>query len=225
MSSQPQPPLKRSRTNQKNSNNMFDTYKPRDWGYQNPKHQITPEFVLGKSKKRIPEPRHNYFPSDPSIYSPLNNGWRRELKPAIYRSYILSQASTVPGAVIVEESKIQDDKTKEDRRKFVEQKNSELLEKLMNYDLNTDISELRKVEKKGKPLRAKTQENIKVVKKKEDKNEIKNENKKDENLDIKKDKTDNNENKVNKIKVNLILKSPKKRNLRNNKLGEIKNKK
>ena len=220
MSSPPQPPLKRSRTNQKMSNVLFEIYKPRDWGYQNPKHQITPEFVLGKSKKRIPEPRHNYFPSDPSIYSPLNNGWRRELKPAIFRSYNLSQASTVPGAVIVEESKIKDDKTKEDRRKYVEQKNNELLDKLMNYDLNTDIlSELKKDEKKG---RAKTQENIKVVKKKEDKNEIKNENKKDEKME---DKKENNENKVNKIKVNLILKSPKKRNLRNNKLGEIKNKK
>ena len=226
MASKPQPPLKRSRTNQKMSNNLFDTYKPRDWGYQNPKHQITPEFVLGKSKKRIPEPRHNYFPSDPSIYSPLNNGWRRELKPAIYRSYILSQASTVPGAVIVEESKIKDDKTKEDRRKFVEQKNNELLDKLMNYDLNTDIlSELRKDEKKGKSFRAKTQENIKVVKKKEDKHEVKNENKKDEKLEIKEDKKENNENKVDKIKVNLILKRPKKRNHRNNKLGEIKNKK
>ena len=226
MSSLPQPPLKRSRTNQKMSNVLFEIYKPRDWGYQNPKHQITPEFVLGKSKKRIPEPRHNYFPSDPSIYSPLNNGWRRELKPAIFRSYNLSQASTVPGAVIVEESKIKDDKTKEDRRKYVEQKNNELLDKLMNYDLNTDIiSELRKDEKKVKLLRAKTQENIKVIQKKEDKPEIKNDMNKDEKLEIKEDKKENNEKKVEKIKVNRILKIPKKRNHRNNKLGEIKNKK
>ena len=224
MTSQPQPqsqpPLKRSRTNQKMSNVLFEIYKPRDWGYQNPKHQITPEFVLGKSKKRIPEPRHNYFPSDPSIYSPLNNGWRRELKPAIYRSYILSQASTVPGAVIVEESKIKDDKTKEDRRKYVEQKNNELLDKLMNYDLNTDIlSEFRKDGKKGKSLKAKTQEKIKVIKKKEDKPLIKNDMKKDEKLE---DKKENNKEKEEKIKVNIILKSPKKRNHRNNKLGEIK---
>ena len=181
----PQPPLKRSRTQQKAFNVLFEIYKPRDWDYQNPKHQIIPEFVLGKSKKRIPEPRHNYFPNDPTIYSPLNNGWRRELKPAIFRSYILSQASTVPGAVIVEENKIKDDKTKEERRKYVEKKNNELLDKLMNYDLNTDIlSDLKK----------------------DDKKEI-------------------NGKAVEKIKVNLKLTSPRKRNQRNNKLGEIKNNK
>jgi len=204
----PQPPLKRSRTQQKALNVLFDIYKPRDWDYQNPKHQIIPEFVLGKSKKRIPEPRHNYFPNDPTIYSPLNNGWRRELKPAIFRSYILSQASTVPGAVIVEENKIKDDKTKEERRKYVEKKNNELLDKLMNYDLNTDIlSDLKKEDKKENKLKTKKDfiKNEKIIKK-DDKKEI-------------------NEKAVEKIKVNLKLSSPRKRNQRNNKLGEIKNNK
>ena len=164
----PQPPIKRPKEQQKEQKekneqkedkiSTFDNYKPRDWGYQNPKHQIRPEFVLGKSKKRLPEPRHNYFPSNESIYSPINNGWRRELKPAIYRSYILSQASTVPGAVIVEEQKIKDDKTKEERRKFVEKKNEELINKLMNNDLNIDS--FLDYKKNKKLFRAKTQENV-----------------------------------------------------------------
>ena len=203
------PPLKRSRTQLKEENNaQFDLYRPRDWDYQNPKHQIRPEFVLGKSKRRLPEPHHNYFPNDPKIYSPINNGWRRELKPAIFRNYILSQASTVPGAVIVEETKIKDDKTQADRRKYVEMKNEELIQKLMNCDLNIDL--LLEDTKNKKLSRAKTQENTfkgNILKPEINKNEKKKDDKKEE--------------KVEKIKVNLRL-SPRKRGNRNKKLGGIK---
>ena len=215
------PPLLRSRTHQKMLNVKFDIQKPRDWDYQNPRHQIRPEFVLGKSKRRIPEPSHNYFPKDEATYSPLNNGWRRELKPAIYRRYILSQAATVPGAVIVEESKIKDDKSKDERKKYVEKKNNELLYKLMHYDLNDVIDELHKNADKNKKNWSQIQKNSKSSKGLNNKPDIKKNNIKNEKKEEKEDKKEKN---VDRIKVNLKL-SPKKRKLRENKLGKIKNNK
>ena len=47
-----QPPLLRSRTNNKMVDIKLERYKPRDWDYQSPKHQLRPQFVLGRSKKR-----------------------------------------------------------------------------------------------------------------------------------------------------------------------------
>lgn len=203
------PPLKRYKSLIKEDNRgKFDLYSPRDWDYQNPRHQIRPEFVLGKSKKRLPEPHHNYFPNDPTLYWPINNGWKRELKPAIFRSYILSQASTVPGAVIVEEKKIKDDKTQADRRKYVAMKNEELIRKLMSSDLNIDL--LLDDMKNKKLTRAKTHDNIFKG------NNIKPEIKKNE-----KNKDGKKEEKVERIRVNLRL-SPRKRGNRNKKLGGIK---
>ena len=48
---QPERLLLRSRTAQKTIFVKMDRYKPRDWDYQNVKHQIKPHFKLGKSKK------------------------------------------------------------------------------------------------------------------------------------------------------------------------------
>ena len=213
------PPLLRSRTHSKYLNVKFDIYKPRDWDYQNPKHQVRPEFVLGKSKKRVPEPSHNYFPKDEATYSPINNGWRRELKPAIYRRYILSQAATVPGAVIVEESKIKDDKSQADRKKYIESKNNELLYKLMNYDLNDIWEEIQKNMEKKKKIRSKTQEKIKYNKKVNNKPETSTNSISNGKIVKQEDKKEKN---TEKIKVNLRLNRPK-RKLGDNKLGKSQN--
>ena len=56
-----QPPLARSRTSKKFVVDM-ESYKPRDWDYQSPKHQIRPPFVLGRSKKRSAKPPQSDFP-------------------------------------------------------------------------------------------------------------------------------------------------------------------
>ena len=128
----PQRPLLRSRTSQKIPDIKLDRYKPRDWDYQSPKHQLRPQFILGRSKKRAINLSQKEFTifKNPMKTKTSNDFYRRELKPAIYRSYILSQIATLPGAVIVEESKINDDKHTKDRIKVVKNKNLCFLNKL-----------------------------------------------------------------------------------------------
>ena len=135
---QPQKPLLRSRTSQKMIEVKMDRYKPRDWDYQNIKHQIKPHFRLGKSKKRaINMSQRDFTIFKPPMSPAPTETYRRELKPAIFRSYILSQIATLPGAVKIEESKIKDDKNTKDRIKVVKNKNLCFLNKLMAcYDSN-----------------------------------------------------------------------------------------
>ena len=132
-----QPPLLRSRTNNKMVDIKLERYKPRDWDYQSPKHQLRPQFVLGRSKKRA----KNLSPKEFKIFKELtakeklsndDEFYIRELKPAIYRSYILSQIATLPGAVLVEENKINDDQHRKDRIKVVRNNNLCYLNKLKN---------------------------------------------------------------------------------------------
>ena len=133
-----QPALIRSRTRPQMFDVKLDHYKPRDWGYQSPKHQIKPYLVLGKGKKRsinLSQKNFTIFRSPiPLISYELP---KRELKPAIYRSYILSQIATLPGAVKVDESQIRDDMTDKERIKVVKKKNLSYLDKLKyNYETN-----------------------------------------------------------------------------------------
>ena len=95
----------------------MDKYKPRDWDYQNTRHQIIPPFVIGRYKRRIPPPKQEEFPVFQNLTKSQTstNFHKRELKPSVYRSYILSQIATLPGAVKVEENKINDDQKKKDR--------------------------------------------------------------------------------------------------------------
>ena len=120
----PQRPLFRSRTSQKIPDIKLDRYKPRDWDYQSPKHQLRPQFVLGRFKKRavnLSQKEFSIFKSP--IKTTTSSGfYKRELKPSIFRSYNLSQIATLPGAVKVEESKINDDKHTEDLIKVVKNK-------------------------------------------------------------------------------------------------------
>ena len=84
----------------------IESYKPRDWDYQSPKHQIRPPFILGRCKKRIKAPSQKEFPVFKDYYTnpaTSTDFYKRELRPAIYRSYKLSQIYTLPGAVKVEE--------------------------------------------------------------------------------------------------------------------------
>ena len=164
-----QPPLLRSRTHHKVFNIKLDGYAPRDWDYQNPRHQIRPEFVLGRYKKKTFFPVNKDYPQPDKVYSPLNYGYKRELQPAIFRRYLLSQASTVPGAVIVEESKIKDDKSKQDHKLELQKKYQDFMNKLMNGDLNVDfLYEPKKNGKHSKFVRSWTTENFKVLNEKED---------------------------------------------------------
>ena len=135
---EPLRPLLRSRTSQKTIFVKMDRYKPRDWEYQNIKHQIRPQFKLGKSKKRSTNLSQKEFTVfKPQMKKTPSETYRRELKPAIYRSYILSQIATLPGAVKIEESKIRDDKDKKDRIKVVKNKNPCFMNKLLAcYDSN-----------------------------------------------------------------------------------------
>ena len=135
---QPERLLLRSRTAQKTIFVKMDRYKPRDWDYQNVKHQIKPHFKLGKSKKRSTNISQKEFTVFKTPKTPnTNQTFRRELKPAIYRSYILSQIATLPGAVKIEESKIRDDKNTKDRIKVVKNKNPCFINKLLAcYDSN-----------------------------------------------------------------------------------------
>ena len=93
----------RSRTMTKPIYVEMDRYKARDWGYQSTKHMIIPKFVIGHYKKRIPPPKQEEFPVFKNLTTSksTNNIYKRELRPAIYRSYILSQIATLPGAVKV----------------------------------------------------------------------------------------------------------------------------
>ena len=109
--------IKRSKTYAKTTYVHMDKYKPRDWDYQNTRHQIIPPFVIGRYKRRIPPPKQEEFPVFQNLTKSQTstNFHKRELKPSVYRSYILSQIATLPGAVKVEENKINDDQKKKDR--------------------------------------------------------------------------------------------------------------
>ena len=113
----PQSKIKRSKTYAKTTYVHMDKYKPRDWDYQNTRHQIIPPFVIGRYKRRIPPPKQEEFPVFQNLTKSQTstNFHKRELKPSVYRSYILSQIATLPGAVKVEENKINDDQKKKDR--------------------------------------------------------------------------------------------------------------
>ena len=176
----------RSKTHKKTTYVEMAKYKPRDWGYQSPKNQIIPPFVIGHYKKRIPIPKQEEFPVFKNITKSqtLTNFYKRELKPSIYRSYILSQIATLPGAVKVEDNKINDDQRKKDKIKVV--KNNNLCFKYkMNHVYGSNVPFLpgSKEEKKEK-------EPIKVSL---------NKTKSYENLSIN-NKSINNKLKVNKIK-------------------------
>ena len=131
-------PLLRSRTQKKMVDIKLDRYKPRDWDYQSPKHQILPHHELGRGKKRVANPSPRDYPLLKQLPKTATNiFYKRELKPSIYRSYILSQILTLPGAVKVEESKVNDDQKKKDRIKVVRNKNLCFLNKLMfDYESN-----------------------------------------------------------------------------------------
>ena len=175
------PPLLRSRTNYKMVDIKLDRYKPRDWDYLSPKHQLRPRFVLGRSKKRIPNPSQREF----KIFKELtaeeklsNENYKRELRPAIYRSYILSQIATLPGAVLVEENKINDDQHRKDLIKVVRNKNLCYLNKLKN-DYASNVAFLPgskdKEIKKEIFIKGKTSGDFRNVKKEEEKQNLKKE--------------------------------------------------
>ena len=168
-----QPVINRSKTHKKIIYVQIDKYSARDWDYQNPRHQIIPKFVLGQYKKRIQTPKQTEFPvfKDLTKSATSNNFYRRELKPAVFRSYKLSQIATLPGAVKVEESKINDDKCRKERIKVIKNNNICFKNKMNNIygskipflpgskeeeknDINTDIIK-----------RGKSSENIKINKK------------------------------------------------------------
>jgi hypothetical protein len=115
----------RSKSYAKTTYVQMEKYKPRDWGYQSPKHQIIPHFIIGHYKRRIPTPKQEEFPvfKDLTKSKTSKNFFKRELKPAVFRSYILSQIATLPGAVKVEENKMNDDQNKKDRIRVVKNKN------------------------------------------------------------------------------------------------------
>jgi len=127
-------PLLRSRTANKMIEIKLDDYKPRDWEYQNTKYMIRPQFALGHSKKRVKIPSEKEFKIFVNVKKSEMKDflYKRELKPAQYRSYILSQIATLPGAVKVEESKIRDDKRRKDLIKVFKNKNLCYLNKMEN---------------------------------------------------------------------------------------------
>ena len=196
-------PLRRSRTHKKIVPIKLDDYAARDWGYQNVKNQIRPEFVLGRYKKKSFFPIQKDYARPNLVYSPLNNGYKRELHPGIYSSYTLSQIATVPGAVIVEEKKIRDDKSHQEHRKEVEKKYSELIEKLMNGDLNIEFLLDKKANKRNRT---------------EGKLQNRRNYEENKNNDVQNQKNE----KIGKIKVNLRLTSPRNRQKRSKKLGNLK---
>ena len=186
------PPLLRSRTNNKMVDVKIGDYKPRDWDYQNIKHQLRPRFVLGRSKKRVANPAQKEFTAFKELpktkTSTSIDFYKRELKPAVYRSYILSQILTLPGAVKIEESKVNDDQNKKDRIKVIRNKNLCFLSKL-NNEFGSNVPFLPgstdKEIKKGKIYKGKSCgdfRNIKVVKKEEKKGEKKEEKKVNEKV-------------------------------------------
>ena len=152
----------RSRTMTKPIYVEMDRYKARDWGYQSTKHMIIPKFVIGHYKKRIPPPKQEEFPVFKNLTTSksTNNIYKRELRPAIYRSYILSQIATLPGAVKVEENKINDDQRKKDKIRVVKNNNICFKYKMEHiYGLKTPLLPGTKEEKKD-------DNNIKVTLKK-----------------------------------------------------------
>ncbi len=193
------PPLLRSRTSSKIVEIKLDRYKPRDWDYQNPKHQVIPQFVLGRYKKATPYYYERVFPNHKIYFSPDADD-RRELKPAIFRSYILSQISTLPGAVLVEEGQIHDDQFKEERKKEVKKRTEAYINKILQ-DYGSNVENLPGSKKNGKKLlpTSNSTQNIKVIKVNGNKEETK------------KPEEENKGEKVEKIKVNLKLKGPIKR--------------
>ena len=124
----------RSKSYGKTTYVQMNKYKPRDWDYQSPKHQIIPNFIIGRYKKRIPVPKQEEFPVFLNLTKPQTskNSYKRELKPAIFSSYILSQIATLPGAVKVEETKINDDKRRKDKIKVIKNNNICFKNKLNN---------------------------------------------------------------------------------------------
>ena len=183
---------------------------------------------MGKSKKRIKGPPQLDNPINHVVYSPenspRNNVYRRQLKPAIFRSYNLSQISTLPGAVLVEENKIRDDTNKENRRKYVKNKNPCFINKLINdYDSNIEfLPGSRNGENKF--WRSKSCENLNIIRKDSNNGIIKeNENrpeikevkdfKRDEKIETKDNKNEKKEENFERIKVNLKLKNKNDKNL------------
>ena len=205
----PQPPLLRSRTHKKLVDIKLDNYRPRDWDYQNPKHQVLPHFVLGRYKHRPPYFSERVYPNQKVYFSPAAYG-RRELKPAIFRSYILSQISTLPGAVLVNEDQIHDDQYRQRRREEVKKRSESYINKILN-DYGSNVENLPG-SKKGKKefYRSKTATNIHVVK----------DNDNDNNLETRKPEEEKNEEKVERIKVNLLKSPLRKRMEQRRKLGE-----
>ena len=130
----PQSNILRSRSTHKPIYVEMDRYKARDWGYQSTKHMIIPRFVMGRYKKRVPPPTQDEFPVFKNLATSQssNNLYKRELKPAIFRSYILSQIATLPGAVKVEENKINDDQRKKEKIRVVKNNNICFRNKLNN---------------------------------------------------------------------------------------------
>ena len=168
----PQSNRLRSKSYKKTTFVQMDKYKPRDWGYQSTKHQIIPEFIMGHYKKRIPIPKQEEFPvfQDLAKSQTSKNFYKRELKPAIFRSYILSQIATLPGAVKVEENKINDDKNKKEKIIVAKNKNICFKNKMNNiYGSKVPFLPCSKKEKKeeekvnGSLKRGKSFDNLKVV--------------------------------------------------------------
>ena len=178
----------RSRTATKPLYVEMDRYKARDWGYQSTKHMIIPRFIMGHYKKRIQPPKQEEFPVFKTLTTSksTNNIYKRELKPSIYRSYKLSQIATLPGAVKVEENKINDDLSKKDKIRVVKNNNICFKYKMDHiYGLKTPLLPGTKEEKKD-------DNNIKVTLKKiKSKEKIK--------VNINNDKQKLKVNKINKV--------------------------
>jgi len=191
----------RSKTNKKPQYVQMNKYKPRDWDYQNTRHMIIPKFVIGHYKKRVEIPKREEFPVFKSLTKSetANNLFKRELKPAIYRSYILSQISTLPGAVKVEENKINDDQRREGKIKVMKNNNLCFKNK-MNTIYGSKVPFLP-----GSKDEKKEEEKMEVSMKKQ---------KSHENIRINKNNVDSNIN--NKLKVNRIM-SPDRNRIKRNK--------
>ena len=70
----------RSKSYGKTTYVQMNKYKPRDWDYQSPKHQIIPNFIIGRYKKRIPVPKQEEFPVFLNLTKPQTskNSYKRE---------------------------------------------------------------------------------------------------------------------------------------------------
>ena len=230
------PPLLRSRKRYKLGDIKIGAYKGRDWEYLNVKYQLHPQFVLGRSRRRLKGPPQLDNPINHEVYSPesspKNNVYRRQLKPAVFRHYNLSQISTLPGAVLVEENKIRDDTNKYDRRKYVKNKNPCFINKLINdYESNIEFIPGSK-NGENKFWRSKSCNNLNVIRqesiKENENNPEKNEAEtketkevkdiiKDEKIETKDNKIEKNEENFERIKVNLKIKNKDDKNDKNDK--------